>query len=215
MISSQALSKSNQAPPQAPPSDAVSESSSHSSRSAWRQALTVGAALFAAISLGYFVWQNDARHDSAVQQTNVAAASVGLRGTPQSSVAIPDAAVQETPVATAPIGTIETSQTTVAVQEANSPSGNFILASQAQAYIGQYKQVCGHIAGSKELPAGLFISFDRPYPNEVMTAVIWREHLNRIGHFPTEGQRVCISGIIQAYRGKPQIEVERREQISP
>lgn len=106
-------------------------------------------------------------------------------------------------------------QTAVAVQDANSQSGNFILASQAQAYIGQYKQVCGHIAESKELPAGLFINFDRPYPSEVMTAVIFHQNINRIGRLQlTENQRVCISGLIQAYRGKPQIEVSSREQIS-
>ncbi len=194
----------------------VQEAYSHSSRAVWRQSLTVGAAaLFATISLSYFVWQNGGRHDVSVQQTPVATTSVGMRGKSPTSVVERDVSVQETPLATASIDAREEPQITVAVPHAN-PSGDFILASQAQAYIGKYKQVCGHIAGSKELPAGFFINFDRPYPNAVMTAVIWHQAINRIGPLQlVENQQVCISGVIQSYLGKPQIEIERREQILP
>jgi hypothetical protein len=110
----------------------------------------------------------------------------------------------------------ETPPISVAIPDANSPSGNSILASQAQAYIGQNKQVCGTVAGVKELSAGLFINIDNPYPNAAMTAVIWRENINKIGSLQlTDNIRVCISGLVQSYRGKPQIEISRREQIVP
>jgi hypothetical protein len=171
-----------------PTSGAVSEAPSHSNRSASRRAMTVGAASFATIIMGYFVWWNHARYDAIVQQTPIATGSLGARETPQ------------TPVAT---------------RDVSSSSDNSIPASRALDYIGQYKQVCGHISGSKELPTGLFINFDRPYPNEVMTAVIWHQHIDGIGRLQlTDNQRVCISGMIQTYHGKPQIEVDSREQIS-
>jgi len=95
-------------------------------------------------------------------------------------------------------------------------SGSSILASQARAYIGQDKVVCGNVAEVKEISAGLFINLDKPYPNAAMSAVIWREHLDKIGRVQLkENSRVCISGLIQAYRGNPQIEIDRREQIVP
>ena len=153
-----------------------------------QRALPYGAALFATVIL-YFIWQHGVRYDASVRDTHAGAASI---------------AVSETP------------KTLAAVSDANSPPGNSILASQARAYIGQNKLVCGNVAEVKEIPAGLFINLDKPYPNAAMTAVIWREYINKIGRLQTtENSRVCVSGVIQSYRGTPQIEVERREQISP
>ena len=91
-----------------------------------------------------------------------------------------------------------------------------IPSSQAHAHIGQVKRVCGRLAKWREISSGMFINFDLPYPNDVMSAVIWRKRINEIGQLELiEGQDICVSGLIQTYRGKPQIEVENRDQITP
>ena len=173
-------------PPDVPPA-AKPAKSSPSIRPTWRRAMPyVGFALLVTITL-LFIWQT--RQYSDVREVHASTASIGAKETPPTSVAVP---------------------------ESNSSSGKFILASQAQSYIGQKKLVCGNVVEVKEISEGMFVNLDKPYPKEPMTVVIWRERINNLGHMQfTENSRLCISGLIQAYHGKPQIEVYSREQIVP
>jgi hypothetical protein len=166
--------------------------------------------------LGYFIFHNGVRQDSAAREAPTAPAAFGITRASQTVVAVPDVGVQETRAVAASIGVTEPPQTSGPVSATDSLSGDFIPASQAQAYIGQNKNVCGHIASLKETWAGLFINLDKPYPNNVMSAIIWRKQLAKIGvlHL-AENQQVCVSGLINLYNGKPQIEINRREQIVP
>jgi hypothetical protein len=76
--------------------------------------------------------------------------------------------------------------------------------------------VCGQVADLKDIAAGTFLSFDRPYPRETLSVVIWRQHQSNVGRPPVaDSQRLCVSGLIQTYRDKPRIEVTSREQFLP
>ena len=109
----------------------------------------------------------------------------------------------------------EAPRATAPVSNSNAPFVNDIPAIQAQMYVGQHKIVCGQIAELKEVTAGLFINFDTPHPNEVTSGIIWRRNINIIDTLQLkENQRVCISGLIENYQGKPQMEIDRREQNS-
>ena len=135
-----------QAPPQASSLPPMIIQPSHSSRPAGQRSIAAGLALFATVVLGYFVFQNGGRQYSAVREAPVASAPIGVTRAPQFAVAVPDVVIQETRATDPPIGVKKLAQTSVAGTAANSLSGNFIPASQAQAYIGQRKLVCGNIA---------------------------------------------------------------------
>jgi hypothetical protein len=93
-----------------------------------------------------------------------------------------------------------------------SPGDSSISANEAPPYIGQEAKVCGRVVDSRYAQTSrgspTFLNFDRPYPNHVFTVVIWGSDR---GSFPSSpetyyrGKRVCASGLIEPYQGKPQI----------
>src|SRR6266496_2569632 len=61
-----------------------------------------------------------------------------------------------------------------------------------------------------------FLNFGAPYPNHTFTAVIFKGNRSL---FPKvrewEGKRLRISGKVRLYRGKPEIILDRAEQVRP
>jgi hypothetical protein len=184
-----------------------------------REALLAGTlgALCTMIILASPAFQNrNGTSQTLVPNPMGTAALADVSMAPEATITAPVWVPQKPPAAIAPADAGMMPQPSAPVPAADSTSENFIPASQAQFFIGQHEVVCGRVAGSREIPAGLFISLDNPYPDEVMTVVIWREHVISIGHLQLgKNQRMCISGLIRAYRGKPQVEVSHREQIQP
>lgn len=179
-------------------------------------ALASSVFLLGIATLAYFVWQNGAHPAAAIRENVVANAPANLREASQTPVAtLGISRLSADPVTTSIPSLNETAQPSITTLGITPSPSDYIQASQASAYIGQHKRVCGLVAGWREISAGLFINFDRPYPNDAMSAVIWRDQLNKIGRPPlTDGQTICISGLIQKYRNKPQIEINHRAQIS-
>ena len=80
--------------------------------------------------------------------------------------------------------------------------------------------VCGSVmsptyaSGSSGQPT--FLNLDRPYPNQIFTVVIWGR--NR-GSFPLapenlySGADICVTGLVESFRGLPQIEASSPTQI--
>ena len=52
-----------------------------------------------------------------------------------------------------------------------------------------------------------FLNLDQPYPNQVFTVMIWGSDRAKFGEPENKllGKKVCASGLIRAYRGKPEI----------
>lgn len=89
-----------------------------------------------------------------------------------------------------------------------------ISTKHAEMAIGQVRTVCGYVAMVREISAGTFINFDDAYPNESVSAVIWKAKAASVGSVDfLPGQTTCIKGKIEAYRGKPRIEILDRDQI--
>jgi DNA/RNA endonuclease YhcR with UshA esterase domain len=87
--------------------------------------------------------------------------------------------------------------------------------SEAAAHVGETVTVRGTVANVYTSRAGnTFINFGRPYPNQVFTAVIFKE---RSRLFPNvhslEGQEVRVTGEIRLYKGKPEIILESPSQL--
>ena len=98
-------------------------------------------------------------------------------------------------------------------------AANTLTAEEAKNHIGETATVCGvasvhYAATSRGNPT--FVNLDKPYPNQDFTILIWGEDLAKFKPGPTSwnGKRVCATGMITSYRGKPEIVTKSPGQIS-
>jgi hypothetical protein len=90
---------------------------------------------------------------------------------------------------------------------------------EAKDHIGDRATVCGKVVSthyaksSKGEPT--FLNLDEPYPREVFTILIWGSDREKFGTPEDEykGLRVCVTGKITSYRGRPEIVATERGQI--
>jgi hypothetical protein len=93
-----------------------------------------------------------------------------------------------------------------------------IAATDASTHVGETVNVCGKVSGvhhatsSKGKPT--FINFERPYPNQDFTVMIWEEDLPGFGDLEKEvGRLLCAHGPITMYRGKPEMVLHSPEAL--
>lgn len=95
-----------------------------------------------------------------------------------------------------------------------------ISTAEAAANLGKTRTVCGRVAatrwarGTSGQPT--FLNFDRGYPNQTLSIVIWPEARKKFTFLPEErfrGKRICVRGKIREHDDKPEIEVEEPSQI--
>jgi Protein of unknown function (DUF3761) len=92
-----------------------------------------------------------------------------------------------------------------------------IPASDAGKHLGEQATVCGRIAEthtantSQGVPT--FIDFERSYPNQTFTAVIWQRDKASVGALPRVGV-LCVTGTIIDYHGRPEITLHSRSDWS-
>lgn len=93
-----------------------------------------------------------------------------------------------------------------------------ITAADAKNHVGEKATVCGRVADERTATSSrgepTFINLDSAYPNQVFTILIWGEDRKNVGEMPRVGAHTCASGMIQAYRGVPEIVVRSGEQLS-
>lgn len=99
-------------------------------------------------------------------------------------------------------------------------AGEAISAAEAADHMGEERTVCGPVASTRYVPwvrgEPTFLNFGRPYPHQVFTVVIWGSDRSRFDESPEErfrDRRVCVTGTIEPYRGKPEIVVRHPRQI--
>jgi DNA/RNA endonuclease YhcR with UshA esterase domain len=77
--------------------------------------------------------------------------------------------------------------------------------------VGEPATVCGVVASAKFAASSrsqpTFLDFGKPYPNAAFTAVIFGDDRPKFGTPETtlRGKRVCVTGQVRDYRGKPEI----------
>lgn len=96
-----------------------------------------------------------------------------------------------------------------------------VPATEASRHVGEIAEVCGRVASAAYIASvkgrPTFLNLERPYPDQPFTVVIWGS--NRAG-FASPPERlfdaksICVTGRIETYRGKPQIEVTDPGQIT-
>jgi hypothetical protein len=88
----------------------------------------------------------------------------------------------------------------------------------AATHIGETTTVCGSVASAHYAPRSrgqpTFLNLGHAYPNEDFTALIWGEDSVKFGTpEDLEGQRICVTGPITLYRGKPEIVLHDAAQL--
>jgi hypothetical protein len=108
----------------------------------------------------------------------------------------------------------ETQQTQSQSQTQTQPSALVIGACDAYKYIGKNATVEGLVVAVKKTTKAAFLNFERPYPDQCFTAVIFA---SKFSLFPDvygyKDKRVRVSGTIKEYEGKPEIILESQSQI--
>ena len=93
-----------------------------------------------------------------------------------------------------------------------------ITAADAKNHIGDQATVCGTVVGEKTATSSrgepTFINLDAAYPNQIFTILVWGDDRKNVGELPRVGSRVCASGVIQNYKGGPEIVVRSSGQLS-
>ena len=97
---------------------------------------------------------------------------------------------------------------------------NSISAVQAKNHIGENATVCGQVVSthfadtSKGKPT--FLNLDEPYPHQIFTIVIWESDRTKFGNPESKYKwmAVCVSGMVESYRGVPQIVAREPTQIT-
>jgi DNA/RNA endonuclease YhcR with UshA esterase domain len=86
-------------------------------------------------------------------------------------------------------------------------------------YVGRGATVCGVVASAKYAEQThrqpTFLNLDKPYPNQVFTAVIWGSDRSAFSYAPESlvGRKICVSGSVELYKGKAEIIVSGPGQI--
>lgn len=88
-----------------------------------------------------------------------------------------------------------------------------IEAYRAPFYVGQQVMACGALAATSKFSKGLYLSLDKPYPNQTLTLIVWDESIApleaKFGSFNSKiGRTFCALGTIEKYKKNLQIKIE-------
>lgn len=91
---------------------------------------------------------------------------------------------------------------------------------EAKDHIGETETVCGKVYGGKYLDQSngtpTLINMGAAYPNSPFTFVIFGDDRSAFDYKPErylDGKKICVTGKIKDYKGKPEIIVSREDQI--
>lgn len=97
------------------------------------------------------------------------------------------------------------------IDDTNLSTSGQISVYEVDAHIGESTTVCGEVSQISQTSKATYINFGGIYPKHKFSAVIWSNNI-----MPTsEGSNICITGLIESYKGVPQIVIRSVEnQIS-
>jgi DNA/RNA endonuclease YhcR with UshA esterase domain len=95
-----------------------------------------------------------------------------------------------------------------------------IKVDEAKTHVGETVKICTKIFGGKYLENSkgtpTFLNAGGSYPNAPLTLVIWADARKEFKNKPEEyyaGKSVCVTGKIELFKDKPQIVINKEEQI--
>jgi hypothetical protein len=99
-------------------------------------------------------------------------------------------------------------------------SATSLSAEEAAGHVGEAATVCGVVASAKfaanSRSQPTFLDLGKPYPNAVFTAVIFGDDRPKFGapEKSLHGAHVCVTGVIRLYRGRPEMILNDRSQLT-
>ena len=95
-----------------------------------------------------------------------------------------------------------------------------LISQEAPFHVGQNVTVCGTVAfanyavQTKGQPT--YLTLDQLHPRQVFIILIWGSDRPKFGEPEIKllGRTVCANGLIESYKGKPQIVIEDPQQLS-
>jgi DNA/RNA endonuclease YhcR with UshA esterase domain len=94
-----------------------------------------------------------------------------------------------------------------------------LTASEAKEHFGENATVCGEVVSARYASSSkgqpTFLNFDKPYPNQIFTVVIWGSNRSKF-KTPEEDykdKKICVTGKITAYDGLPEIIADDPKEI--
>ena len=106
-----------------------------------------------------------------------------------------------------------------ALAPAFSQGASSLRPEEASLHIGEEAEVCGVVASATYATRSngepTFLNLGKAFPNHIFTALIWGSDRTKFSYRPESlnGERICVTGLITKYDGKPQIIVSRATQI--
>jgi hypothetical protein len=97
--------------------------------------------------------------------------------------------------------------------------GRSITPADANNHIGKRMTICGVVVSAnydaRSSMRPTFLNLDEPYPRQIFTALIWGEDREKFGtpEVSLKEKRICVSGLIEEYRGAPQIILRKASQL--
>ncbi|MBS1603589.1 MAG: DNA-binding protein [Bacteroidetes bacterium] len=95
-----------------------------------------------------------------------------------------------------------------------------IPAADAAKHAGDSVTICDKVYSARWLENAknqpTFLNLGEAYPNQLLTIVIWEDVRQRLGYKPEEkllDKKVCVTGKIEEFRGKPQIVLHQPAQL--
>jgi DNA/RNA endonuclease YhcR with UshA esterase domain len=88
----------------------------------------------------------------------------------------------------------------------------------AAGHVGESATVCGIVASAHYAPRSpqpTFLNLEKAYPAQIFTVVIFGNDRSKFGEPEKmlEGKRICVTGKIELYRGKPEVILQYPEQL--
>lgn len=122
--------------------------------------------------------------------------------------------IESTPSMTRPVvESKEIVETTVAnpfkgnTSNTNTISSDQISVYDASAHVGDNTTVCGEVSQISQTLKATYVNFGGQYPKHKFSAVMWSNQVMPA----SEGSKICITGLIESYKGIPQIVISSLE----
>ena len=109
-----------------------------------------------------------------------------------------------------------------AVVNSQTPEEPPIKPSEAKNHLGERAEVCGTVVSTRLSRYGVagrgrptYLFFEKPYPDQVFTAVTWAPGASKVPapEFDFQGKLVCVTGKIVDAAGTPEIITHQSSQI--
>jgi len=97
-------------------------------------------------------------------------------------------------------------------------SATGLTAAETAQHVGEQATVCGVVASAYHADTiegqPTFINLDKAYPDQIFTIVVWDDYRGKFSTPPESWTgRLCATGLVRDFRGKPEIKVIDPSQI--